>query len=77
MKLNPIKTNMTELELNNGNRILFSYQTPVAFVNMSDNKREFYKTDKKWSNATTRHINAWSVCYNGTKPQSFFDRLVA
>jgi hypothetical protein len=35
---------------------------------------QFYKTDKKWSNTTTRHINKWSHLAIA-KPQTFFDEL--
>lgn len=62
MKLNPIRENMTELELHKpivGGlpiKILFSYSTPVA---MSDSTGLCYVTEKKWSNTTSRHINEW------------------
>ena len=70
MKLTPIQSNMTELTLNNGVQVLFSYQTPVAcWID-----GQFYKTEKKWSNTTTRHINKWTDCAV-TKPQSYFDEL--
>jgi len=70
MKLTPIQSNMTELTLNNGTQVLFSYQTPVAcWID-----GQFYKTEKKWSNTTTRHINKWAHCAV-TKPQSYFDEL--
>lgn len=73
MNLIPIATNMTELTLKDGTRVLFSYQTPVAAVQDS----LFYRTQEKWSVTTNRHINKW---LQGTlaqvKPQSFFDNLV-
>ena len=70
MKLSPIQSNMTELTLNDGTQVLFSYQTPVAcWID-----GQFYKTDTKWSNTTTRHINKWTHCAV-TKPQEFFDAL--
>ncbi len=56
MKLNPIKSNMTEIETNN-KVILFSYETPVAAIFTGTD--EVWKTSKKWSNTTTRHINTW------------------
>jgi hypothetical protein len=70
MKLNPIASNMTQITLNDGTQVLFSYQTPVA----SWKDGQFYKTDKKWSNTTTRHINKWADCAI-TKPQAYFDGL--
>ena len=70
MKLKPIQSNMTELTLNDGTQVLFSYQTPVAYWKDG----EFFKTDKKWSNTTTRHINKWTHLATA-KPQSYFDEL--
>ena len=58
MKLKPIKTNMTELTVNDKDgeaTILFSYETPVAFKQ----GRNFYRTQKHHSKTTTRHINTW------------------
>jgi hypothetical protein len=74
MNLNPIKANMTELDIN-GMKVLFSYRTPVA-VRYIDGRA--FKTDKKWNNTTTRHINQWldgRACAHET--QKFFDNLVA
>ena len=73
MKLTPIKTNMTEIELPRGTRILFSYQTAVACHHYNG---KTYRTNKFWSKTTSRHINQW---LNGTEaeevPQSFLDGL--
>lgn len=58
MNLVPIKQNMIELNLRRYSKdikILFSYQTPVAYCDGF----QFYKTDRRWSNITTRHINQW------------------
>jgi hypothetical protein len=56
MKLNPVKSNMTEIETGKIT-ILFSYKTPVAYrVNETG---EYFKTDKHWSVTTSRHINQW------------------
>jgi hypothetical protein len=54
MKLNPIKSNMTELEVN-GNSILFSYKTPVAGY---DDQGAF-RTSEWFSMTTTKHINQY------------------
>ena len=71
MKLNHIAANKNEITLGNGTQVLFSYATPVAcWVN-----GEFFKTSKKWSNTTTRHINSW-VHLATEKPQEYFDNLV-
>ena len=73
MQLKPIASNMTQLDLN-GYQILFSYQTPVACL--SDNG--YYRTSKKWSVTTSRHINKWlDGVLAKEQPQEFFDSLVA
>ena len=73
MHLKPIASNMTQLDLN-GYQILFSYQTPVACL--SDNG--YYRTSKKWSTTTSRHINKWlDGVLAKEQPQQFFDELVA
>lgn len=73
MNLKPIASNMTEVEVN-GYRVLFSYQTPVAVM---DSLHQFFKTSKKWSATTTRHINKWlggnAAQY---KDQEFFDTFM-
>jgi hypothetical protein len=56
MNLTPIKANMTELSIN-GLTILFSYQTPVAYID--HNVSIVYTTNKYWSKTTSRHINQW------------------
>lgn len=71
MKIKTLSANMTELSLNDGTQVLFSYQTPVA----SWNNGQFYKTDKKWSVTTSRHINKWAHCAV-TQPQEYFDNLI-
>ena len=74
MQLRPIASNMTQLDLNNGYQVLFSYQTPVACL--SDNG--YYRTSKKWSVTTSRHINKWlDGVLAKEQPQEFFDSLVA
>lgn len=72
MKLKPIKANMTELHLANGDVVLFSYETPVAARTMEGP----FKTDKHWSATTTRHINAWGGKEWPTRTQAFFDGLI-
>jgi hypothetical protein len=82
MKLSPIRANMTELELN-GMRILFSYKTPVAalvrYSSPTGDGWHQYRTEKRWSNTTTRHINQWNPMGGayGIKPQEWFDNLIA
>ena len=74
MNLNPIKANMTELDLCDGTKILFSYRTPVAAVING----LYYKTSFKWSNTTTRHINQWLKGIKAVEMrQDFFDNLIS
>ena len=56
MILRQIGSNQTELSLNNGNSIFFSYETPVA--GYSDDIG-FFKTSTYYSKTTSRHINAY------------------
>ena len=74
MQLRQIASNMTQLDLDNGYQVLFSYQTPVACL--SDNG--YYRTSQKWSVTTSRHINKWlDGVLAKEQPQSFFDGLVS
>lgn len=77
MNLKPIKQNMNEVETN-GLRLLFSYKTPVAVLIKEGDSWHQYKTDKKWSVTTSRHINQWNPLGGeyGLKPQEYFDKLV-
>ena len=70
LQITQIGSNQTELSAN-GVQILYSYQTPVA----AWIKGQYYKTNKKWSNTTTKHINKW-VHLAVEKDQDFFDNLV-
>ncbi len=56
MKIQQIGSNQTELTMNSGTAVLFSYNTPVAvrFPN-----GQHWKTKQKWSVTTSRHINKW------------------
>ena len=74
MKINLIASNMTELICNDGAVVLFSYSTPVA-CKLNGN---YYKTSKKWSMITSKHINKWlDGVIAGSAEQSFFDNLVS
>ncbi len=81
MTLTPIKANMTELQLEGGLTVLFSYKTPVA-CRWTNGKEAnyYYKTSRYWSNTTSRHINKWigeTTMLRGEKPQEYFDNLIA
>ena len=73
MKLNPIGSNMNEVEVG-GKSILFSYKTPVAGY---DDKGAF-RSEDYFSVTTSKHINK----YLGGKdigrkvPQSYIESLV-
>ena len=74
MKVKSIGANQTEVTLSNGDQVFFSYETPVAAIvgGLS------YKTEKKFSTTTTRHLNKWlgNGGINGIeRPQEFFDNL--
>lgn len=74
LKLNPIGSNMTELTIG-GVTMLFSYKTPVA---CHTEGKGYFKTSKKWSVTTSRHINKWLNGAEATeKPQSDFDSIIA
>jgi hypothetical protein len=77
MELKPLASNMTEVEVL-GARILFSYKTPVAALVKEGETWHQYKTDKKWSATTSRHITKWNPLGGayGLKPQEFFDSLL-
>ena len=74
MILNPVCSNMNEVEIN-GKSVLFSYKTPVA----GWDEQGAFRTEDWFSMTTTKHINK----YLGGKdvgrkvPQSFIEGLVA
>lgn len=77
--IKPVKSNMTELHTNNGNVILFSYQTPVAaklaYPEFGTGVA-YLRTEQKYSVTTSKHINQWLDGVNAkTVPQSEIDAL--
>ena len=65
MKIKSLGSNMTIVNFVNGNEVLISYDTVVA----GRINEKLVKTDKKWSNTTTRHINKyfkleWGIDHN-------------
>ena len=74
MKLTPIAANQTELTLNNGTQVFFSYKTPVAAYLP---EKGYVRTDKFWSVTTSRHINKWLQGVNNVSEidQSILDNL--
>jgi len=85
MKLIPIGPNQTELHLNNGTIVLFSYKTPVA-ANLvmpvssawPDSREYFFiKTKEHYSKTTSKHVNQWLENKKVlTVEQSVLDNLV-
>ena len=74
MKLTPIAANRTQLNLNDGTEIFFSYKTPVAAKLPN---YDYIRTATKWSTTTSRHINKWLDGVNANQvSQSYFDNLV-
>ena len=74
MKLQPIAPNCTQISKGDGTRILFSYESPVAAFIPG---RGYVRTDKKWSNTTSKHINKWLGKVTAQLiPQSELDALV-
>ena len=71
--LMPVGSNQTELKLNNGTVVFFSYQTPVG----ARIANEYYKTTQKYSRTTSKHLSRWAGENAIEKPQSFFDNLAA
>jgi len=76
MKLNQVGSNRTILTLSNGNKIGFSYKTPVV----AEVDGVTYKTEKKFSVTTSKHcgqlLNEMYGSFGGTKPQEFFEALL-
>lgn len=75
MFLEQLASNMAQVELKNGDRVLFSYNTPVAkYVAING---MYFRTSKKWSVTTSKHINKWldgADC--GTVAQDELDNLI-
>lgn len=64
MKLNPVGSNQTELELENGITVFFSYKTPVAVFVPG---KGALVTETKYSVTTSRHINAAVARWGATR----------
>jgi hypothetical protein len=65
---------MNEVGLASGAKVLFSYQTPVAYIDSNNVAR---RTSKFWSRTTSRHINQWIGSLRCEDlPQEWFDNLL-
>ena len=76
MKLTPIAANQTEVSINDGTQIFFSYRTPVAAYLPS---KGYVRTERFWSKTTYRHINKWLQGVNNVSEvsQTVLDNLAA
>lgn len=73
MKLHTLGANKNVVDIG-GSVVFFSYNTPVA-ANVDG---KFYRTSKRWSVTTSKHINQWlDGAQAEEKPQEFFDTLTA
>tara|TARA_Y200000002_G_scaffold367668_1_gene359947 strand:+ start:535 stop:765 length:231 start_codon:yes stop_codon:yes gene_type:complete len=73
MQLRKLGNNQTQIDYANGTSVLFSYETPVASLT----ENGYYKTSKKWSATTSRHINKWlDGVLAKEQPQAYFDGLI-
>jgi hypothetical protein len=78
MKIKSIGANKTEITT--GDVLLFvSYETPVACHIAGEG---FFRTDKKWSVTTSKHISQFISRHGGSgrvveKPQEWFNNLLA
>ena len=70
MKLTPIAANQTEVSINDGTQIFFSYRTPVAAYLP---EKGYVRTEKFWSVTTSRHINKW---LNGVNEVTEIDQTI-
>lgn len=74
LSIKPVASNMTLVDTNKY-IVLFSYSTPVASYDKTTH--DYYRTAKRWSMTTSRHINKW---LDGVKaveqPQDYFDNLL-
>ena len=64
MKLNRIGNNETVVSFDDVTEVLFSYDTPVAGRRLTDDGLQIFKTDKKWSVTTSKHINKYLKQFN-------------
>ena len=56
MNIKVLGSNQTEVNTEKY-QVLFSYNTPVAYYDVVNGG--YYKTSKKWSNTTSKHISKW------------------
>lgn len=70
--LKNLGNNKVEIRKSNGDVVFYSYNTPVAACVGG----KFYRTSKKWSVTTSKHISQWLDGIKAEeKEQSFFNEL--
>ena len=75
MKLENLGLNQTVLTFQNGTKILFSYNTPVAAYVV---QQGFVKTKTNHSVTTTKHIQKWlNGCYATPVSQDYLNNLLS
>ena len=67
MKIKNIASNMTLVNFNDGDEILISYKTPVA----GRIGGKLVRTNKHWSQTTSKHINKYFRTEYGIDPKVF------
>jgi len=75
MRLRQLAANQTEVALDNGAVVFFSYETPVAARTSSG---QYIRTEQKYSVTTTKHLNRWLVSVADSVqlvPQDVLNRL--
>jgi len=74
MTTKSLTANLTEITTASNDQILVSYNTPVA----ARVEGAYYKTARKFSKTTSRHISRWLESIKATeKDQSFFNNLLS
>ena len=83
MKLKLIGSNQTELTLEDGTQVFFSYETPVCIrteaMHCGQKQTRVCVTTEKYSRTTSKHINKWVANHFDVKmnvPQSEIDNFV-
>ena len=83
MKLKQLGANQTEVQLNDGTQIFFSYEQAVCVIieamHLGKNQTRVCVTEKKYSRTTSKHINNWVANLSDIiqmVPQSEIDNFV-
>ena len=83
MKLKQIGGNQTEVQLNDGTQIFFSYEQAVCVIieamHLGKKQTRVCVTKEKYSRTTSKHINKWIANYFDVKmmvEQSEIDNFV-